>query len=587
MRPYLAHPEWLSFLAALPLLLIRTGLGRARRLRGWSALGQGGRPARDGSWLWVAAVLCLAAALAQPRWGRSDRPPLPPGRDVVLAVDVSRSMGARDAVPDRLGVAVESALTLVAALGRAAGDRVAVVAFAGRGVRRCPLTLNLGAVAETLRALRPGDVRPGETDLGAGLDASLDAFDDQDRAGGRTVVAFSDGEDHAARATAAADRLRAQGVIVHTVAVGDAERGHPVPSRAGPDSDPIRYRGSVVLSKRVDDSLRSIARETGGAFVPLGLSAIDLGRLYRTRIEPVAAARRHAVLNPEASERFGPFLLAGLGFGLAASWPFRPRPVPGRVWVLGLAGTVAILFPGAGPGRDAASAVEAGRLAYTSGHYPLALEEFRRAIRLAPGFPVPCYDAASALFQLENYEEAQAFYLAARVNADAGLRTRIDYALGNTALALGDFTAAIGHYDQCVASTARGGDLDRVRGQATANRRFAEEQAKRALAPPDDGEGPQASRPREQPGGRDPNAGGENPGGQGSGANPPAEGGRDDSPPGSKGSGGAGGEGPAPPRAGSPEDQLSKALENVHDSRRHRIEEDPAPDDRRQDRKDW
>ena len=78
--------------------------------------------------------------------GRIPAPPLPPGRDVVLLVDDSRSMAAEDAVPDRLGVAVEAASSLVAR-SRQPGNRVAVVAFAGRGVLRCPLTEDLGAVA--------------------------------------------------------------------------------------------------------------------------------------------------------------------------------------------------------------------------------------------------------------------------------------------------------------------------------------------------------------------------------------------------------------------------------------------------------
>ena len=116
-------------------------------------------------------------ALAQPRWGRLPAPPLAPGHDVVLLVDVSKSMGVEDAVPSRLAVAVEAAESMVTALAsEPAANRVAVVAFAGRGVQRCPLTENLGAVLDALHRLRPGTVRPGGTDLGAALDAARDAL---------------------------------------------------------------------------------------------------------------------------------------------------------------------------------------------------------------------------------------------------------------------------------------------------------------------------------------------------------------------------------------------------------------------------
>src|SRR4051794_7411371 len=107
----------------VPMLAAWVAWGRRRRRRDWAALGQRGRPAGDGARGGLGAIVCLVVSLAQPRWGRSAGPPLPPGHDVVLAVDVSRSMGAEDAVPDRLGVAVEAAESLVNALGREPGTR--------------------------------------------------------------------------------------------------------------------------------------------------------------------------------------------------------------------------------------------------------------------------------------------------------------------------------------------------------------------------------------------------------------------------------------------------------------------------------
>ncbi len=108
---------------------------------------------------WLLAIACLILAVAQPRWGRLGPAPAP-GHDVVFLVDVSRSMGAEDAVPSRLGVALEYAEKLVDALGTGPDNRAAVVAFAGRGILRCPLTENLGAVIGALRRLRPEPYSP-------------------------------------------------------------------------------------------------------------------------------------------------------------------------------------------------------------------------------------------------------------------------------------------------------------------------------------------------------------------------------------------------------------------------------------------
>ena len=199
---------------------------------------------RDGTILMVCCVACLIVAMAQPRWGRLAASPLPPGHDVVLMVDVSRSMGVEDAVPNRLAAAVEAAESLVNALAREATNRVAVVAFAGRGVLRCPLTENLGAVLDALHRLRPGAVRPGGTDLGAALDAAREAFGPEEHAEGRAIVVFSDGEDHARSlelATGPASPGR------HRGSRGRHRRRRPRSSGPGRKDQPSRF--SIMVSR--------------------------------------------------------------------------------------------------------------------------------------------------------------------------------------------------------------------------------------------------------------------------------------------------------------------------------------------------
>jgi Ca-activated chloride channel family protein len=592
---HLARPEWLWLLSIVPVVLFRAALGRARRTRDWWELGQGGRPVGDGAYLAIVAIAAIVVALAQPRWGRVGPSTLPDGHDVVLAIDVSRSMGAVDAVPDRLHAATEAAASLVIALGRERGTRVAVVAFAGRGVARCPLTETLGAPLEVLSKLHPGDVTPGGTDLGAALEAARDAFDDQDRAGGRTIVIFSDGEDHANRWRASVDRLRGEGVLVHAVAVGDASAGHPVPSGRTGDSEPLKYQGSIVLSRRSDEALETIARETGGAFVPLGLATTDLGRLFQARIEPVARERRRTIAAPAPAERFGVFLLAGVAFTLAASW--HGRVLPRRLgWAWGAAVAVCITFAGFSLGAGAndvspAALVAAGRSAYSEGRLEEALGLFRRAAAGAPRSPVPRYDAAATLFQLGRFEEALLLYGEVRLIADPSLQTKIDFAMGNTAAALGALGEAIAHYDDCIASTAKGAELDRVRSDAAINRQFLEEQAGRSVSA-EGGDEPSRQRP-DSKGSRRPSELGANPpepNEQGiSPKNPgeaPPEPAPESSPDGRRGAGGAGGSGPAPPRPGSPEDQLAKAIENVRESLHRRLADEPQADDQ-EGRKDW
>jgi Ca-activated chloride channel family protein len=599
----LARRSDLWLLILVPLLQSWAWRGHHLAQRRWLHLGQEGRIRGDRAPLWITAFALLVVALAQPRWGRVAAPPLPPGRDVVVVVDSSQSMAARDAVPDRLGVAVDAASSFVRALAREPGNRVAVVAFAGRGVVRCPLTENAGAALEALEGLRPGDVRPGGTDLGAALAAAQGAFGDEEReqehAGGRTVVLFSDGEDLAGSWQAGIAKLRAAAIVVHAVAVGDAGGGHPVPAASGVQT--LTYRGAPVLSRRVDQTLAAIADGTGGALIPLGLATADLGDLYLKRIEPVAQEKRLVFHASEPAERYQWFVLGAVALGLAASWPGRGI-VLGRARGLGAARVVRFLRPqallvtlalvlgavpatGGGNGRtSAASAVEAGRALYAAGRWADALAAFERAMALDPGAPVPRYDAAATLFQMARYQEALDDYTLSRGSAPSALRTRIDYGLANTALALGDIAGAIAHYDACLASRAAGAALEAVRRDAAVNRQFAVDAARRGAAPPERGPrpSPENASSRRSAGSPDDDRPERSAAGEGQGRET-----RESQASGRRGPGGAGGSGPAPLGATAPEARLEAALERVRESRSHRLAEPPPPAAADASRKEW
>jgi Ca-activated chloride channel family protein len=635
-----ARPELLWLLGIVPFLIGWGARSRRLRRRGWEAIAQRGRPPGDGTPWWIAAVFCTIVAAAQPRWGLDPSDRLPPGHDVVLLIDASRSMGAEDAVPSRLGVARESARGLIEALARTPGNRVAVVAFAGRGVLRCPLTENAGAALDALDRLKPGDVRPGGTDLAAGLVAALDAFDRQEHQDGRTVLVFSDGEDHADRWEHAfpADRLRRERVIVHAIAIGDPEHGHPVPIRGAastaagsreksdplppPPSHPLTYRGEPVRSRRVDAALEAVAKRSGGAIIRLGLASADLGALYKTRIEPVALRTRAELRISERIDRFPLFLMAALGVALIGCRPRGLRGTQSKAWprfrrgfaligrlprrlrprIARSAGAAAVLLTIAGAGDvtdgagSAARAIDKGLAAYRAGRFEEALAEFDAASRRAPTLAVPRYNSAAARYRLGRYAEAHAGYLEARERAGPALRTKIDYALGNSALASGDVAAAIGHYDDCLASTASGAALDAVRRDAAINREFAVEQAKAVGSDqvpqprPESREGRDRGRPNPDGSDEGPFAGEED------GGNAPNEANSEDgpnSPGGRRRAGGAGGEGnrgrSSRDDPNSPDRRLDAAIDEIRDARRRRLPDDDTPSDPgiQDDRKDW
>ncbi len=302
--------------------------------------------------------------------------------------------------------------------------------------------------------------------------------------------------------------------------------------------------------------------------IPLGLSSGDASLLYRKQIEPSARRRGQVPRIADMAERFPLFLVTALSCLIAACWPpGRGWPWPWRLgwfWAWGWGGVrpwawlsrsgrrrrtaapsrVALVLASAGlvlavgaaqppdkkperpetktpvptpvPGttKSARQAVSLGRSAYEKGRMEEALAAFEAAVRAAPTAAVPRYDSAAVLFQLGRFEEARSRYTEARALADAALSTKIDYALGNTALALGDVPGAIASYDACIASTARGADLDVVRKDAEINRAFAYEKAQSPAIP----KGPDDPSPSRRPDGRrspDRNPGGDDPSAEG------------------------------------------------------------------------
>lgn len=543
----------------------------------------------------ILALVLVALALARPRIGRAVEGPAGPGRDVVLAFDVSRSMGVEDAAPNRLGLAVETAKSLVRVLASEPNDRAAVVAFAGRGVSRCPLTQNFGAVIDAMDRLRPGDVRPGGTDLGAALEAAADAFDPEQSTEGGTVVLFSDGEDHPERWETPLDRLIRMGVIVHAVGLGDSEKGWPVPSASG---KPLKHQGEPVASKRVDEALAAIAERSGGAYLKLGTATTDLGPLFRDRIAPVADAKRRAARGGDRPERFPLFLGGALGLLVVGFWPWRFSLE--RAAGLAMLGAVAGAQLGASavqpaPDREtAAQAVNRGRIAYEQGRHEEALDAFERASSIEPGRAVPRYNVAATLYQLGRYAEALESYQSARENAGEALRVKIDYGLGNASIRLGDFAAAARHYDDCLTSTARGDQLDAVRADAAVNRRFALERLQEELSQSDQPDELRNANDQNQPKAppRASEALEDDEPGEGPSDHPPDDPDAEEvetASPSPQKSGGAGGSGrsPRPPATSPPGDRLDSALERIRDAKRRRLPDQPPADESRPDVKDW
>ncbi len=592
MPQIFAEPGRLWLLVGLGIAALVVARGTSRRRSEWHGLGLAGALVPSGVWLWWVAAGCLIVAYAAPRWGRELGTEPLPGHDLVFLIDVSRSMGAEDAVPDRLGVAIAASLSLIGQLRSEPGDRVAVVAFAGRAVVRCPLTENLDAVTDRLTELRPGTIEPGGTDLGSGLAAALGVFDPVEHTDGRSIVVFSDGEDHAGSWPATIASLVEASIPVHVVAVGDAEKSSPVPTAVA-----VGQPATSPMTRRVDTALTQLAHATGGVTVPLGVTRGDLGSLYRDSIRPTARDRRPSPRFAERAERYSVFVSAALAAGVWGAWPQSRRRFPqgwtrgrwtqswGRLLTAGLillGLIVAALAAGpAPPTTEAPGATLRGLQAFREARYAAAVTQFEATIEQAPTNPVGPFNTGSALFALGRYPEATARYELARTLALADrnevLVAKIDYALGNSSAMARDFVGAVRAYDACIAHTAERDDLVTVRADATINRAFVLSQIiPPETTPDDDADGPDPRESGSKPRQPDPNRRGPNSKSPADPDSPPSSGPEGDST-GTRGKGGAGGSGAAVPESGSPEGRLNAALQRIRAAKEKRPRTDPPP----------
>ena len=271
--------------------------------------------------LFTAGVACLFIALARPqagyRWQETQRK----GRDILFAVDTSRSMLAPDVKPNRLARAKLAVQDLLQHLD---GDGVGLIAFAGRAFLQCPITLDYDAFRDSLTALDTTVIPRGGTDIASAIREAQATFKQRSDSD-KILILLTDGEDLRGDAVAAAQAAGKAGVKIFTVGVG-TPNGELIPlnGEEGGTQFVQDATGNYVKSRLDQATLTKIAQATGGMYQPLGQRDQGLTTIYEKGLAPFArhelATRRHKVYR----EQFAWALWAALAFFLA-DWFIRTR----------------------------------------------------------------------------------------------------------------------------------------------------------------------------------------------------------------------------------------------------------------------
>jgi Ca-activated chloride channel family protein len=292
-----AYPNWvwLSVVAAGIAILMDVARMRRRRALERLALPPAVNPlvmvsrVRQGV---KTALLAMAAALLAvvavgPQWGKAEeQTQAASGRDVLFVLDVSRSMLAEDAKPNRLARARADIQDLATYLEQQGGYRVGLIAFADHASVLCPLTFDYRAFEEelgrvSLESLRShGSSGSGDgTQIGDALRRAASAID-KEQAAFTDVVLLSDGDDMEPDTVSAADGLAKLGVRVHTVGIGNPNEGSLIPIQENGRQTYLKFRGEPVRTKLEEKVLQEIAKRTKGQYIAERTGYVPLDQAF-------------------------------------------------------------------------------------------------------------------------------------------------------------------------------------------------------------------------------------------------------------------------------------------------------------------
>jgi Ca-activated chloride channel family protein len=467
----LAQPAWLALLLLVPLLVTGAVLIARFRRKQWAAFAAPRlRPKllRRSSplprWLafsfLLAAIALLAIGLARPQTRSGSEVETTRGRNVLMAIDLSRSMLVADLKPDRLTQAKTLCYELIEALP---SDRLGLIGFAGEPYLFAPLTVDHAAVRETISQLDMEYIPVGGSNLESALELAIKTLKETGQKE-NALILLTDGDETTGRMSELAAEAKQSGVYVFTIGVG-TEAGDFVPDKEFPDGKHRDRAGNIVKSGLNPAPLKRLSLETGGRFA-VATSAASIPEMVKLAIADLdqfeIAGRERAV----PVDYYQWFLLPAILLLIASI-------VAGTRWrglgPASAAATAACLMLLAAPARaddfaDARRALEEGRHQDAASLFDrLAAEtgsvDKAARYRLAQG---------NAAYQAGDLEAARHAFSEALRSEDPKVRAAAHHGLGTQLFESGWKRLSKGSSYPKVAATEEGGMADAFRRIADA-----------------------------------------------------------------------------------------------------------------------
>jgi len=265
--------------------------------------------------LLLGAFISIVVALTEPKWNPQAQKIRRSGRDICILLDTSRSMLAEDIKPSRLE---RSKIAIADLLETLAGDRVAIVTFAGNSTIKCPLTQDYAFVRLALAEISTESTGRGGTVIGDAIrKATREVFDQKSRQY-KDIILITDGEEHEGQESfpvQAAEKAAEEGIRIIAIGLGDENEGARIPI-TGPNGEKtfLKYKGEEVWSKLGGDLLRNIVYATdGGKFLSVGPgTTLDLGQIYENLIASAEKRELESMTMFKYDEKFQIFVALAL-----------------------------------------------------------------------------------------------------------------------------------------------------------------------------------------------------------------------------------------------------------------------------------
>lgn len=266
------------------------------------------RRARVKTSLLLVFVGLMVIALARPQWGYHWQDVKRQGLDILIAVDVSKSMLTKDVSPSRLE---RTRLAIKDLVKKLKGDRVGLIAFAGEAFLVCPLTLDYNGFLLSLNDLSIDSIPRGGTDLSHAIDEAVKSYGKN--TADKAFVMVTDGEDNEGDALKAAQRAKEKGIKIFTVGIGTQEGDLiQITDDQGNKQFLKDTQGNVIKSRLNENLLQQIAYATGGAYVRSSGAEFGLDYLYERQLSGLKKDEIEQRREKKYEERYQWLIAAGL-----------------------------------------------------------------------------------------------------------------------------------------------------------------------------------------------------------------------------------------------------------------------------------